>query len=74
MLLKSGADANLPKEDGQTPLHLAAHNGNLKTLKLLLEDDSAKPLLQSKVCREIRMVARVEGYITVYEYEDSKSK
>ncbi|KAK3858889.1 hypothetical protein Pcinc_034947, partial [Petrolisthes cinctipes] len=48
MLLKSGADANLPKEDGQTPLHLAAHHGNLKTLKLLLEDDSAKPLLQSK--------------------------
>ncbi|XP_050688189.1 serine/threonine-protein phosphatase 6 regulatory ankyrin repeat subunit C-like isoform X2 [Eriocheir sinensis] len=48
MLLKSGADANLPKDDGQTPLHLAAHNGNLKTLKLLLEDDNAKPLLQSK--------------------------
>ncbi|XP_042235992.1 serine/threonine-protein phosphatase 6 regulatory ankyrin repeat subunit B-like, partial [Homarus americanus] len=48
MLLKSGADANLPKDDGQTPLHLAAYYGNLKTLKLLLEDDSAKPLLQSK--------------------------
>ncbi|XP_063885899.1 serine/threonine-protein phosphatase 6 regulatory ankyrin repeat subunit C-like isoform X3 [Scylla paramamosain] len=48
MLLKSGADANLPKDDGQTPLHLAAHHGNLKTLKLLLEDDNAKPLLQSK--------------------------
>ncbi|XP_069948336.1 serine/threonine-protein phosphatase 6 regulatory ankyrin repeat subunit B-like [Cherax quadricarinatus] len=48
MLLKSGADANLPKDDGQTPLHLAAYHGNLKTLQLLLEDDSAKPFLQSK--------------------------
>ncbi|XP_064110745.1 serine/threonine-protein phosphatase 6 regulatory ankyrin repeat subunit C-like isoform X2 [Macrobrachium nipponense] len=48
MLLKSGADVNLPKEDGQTPLHLASFNGNLKTLNLLLEDEKAAPLIQSK--------------------------
>ncbi|KAK7084117.1 hypothetical protein SK128_005221, partial [Halocaridina rubra] len=48
MLLKSGADVNLPKEDGQTPLHLASYYGNLNTLNLLLEDNNAKPLIQSK--------------------------
>ncbi|CAL4076985.1 unnamed protein product, partial [Meganyctiphanes norvegica] len=47
MLLKSGADPNLPKDDGQTPLHLAAGNNNLRTLKLLLED-GAKATITSK--------------------------
>ena len=27
MLLKSGADCNLPMEDGRTPLHIAAETG-----------------------------------------------
>lgn len=38
MLLKSGAGANLTTDDGQTPVHVAAKNGNLSTLMLLLED------------------------------------
>lgn len=38
MLLKSGAGANLTTDDGQTPVHVAASNGNLPTLVLLLED------------------------------------
>lgn len=38
MLLKSGAGANLTTDDGQTPVHVAASNGNLPTLILLLED------------------------------------
>lgn len=38
MLLKSGASANLTTDDGQTPVHVAASNGSLPSLLLLLED------------------------------------
>lgn len=38
MLLKSGASPNLTTDDGQTPVHVAAKNGNSVTLALLLED------------------------------------
>lgn len=38
MLLKSGAGANLTTDDGQTPVHVAASNGSLPSLVLLLED------------------------------------
>lgn len=38
MLLKSGGGPNLATDDGQTPVHVAAKNGNLQTLILLLED------------------------------------
>lgn len=38
MLLKSGAEANLTTDDGQTAVHVAAKNGNLATMILLLED------------------------------------
>lgn len=38
MLLKSGAGANLTTDDGQTPVHVAASNGSLPSLMLLLED------------------------------------
>jgi len=48
MLLKSGAGPNLTTEDGHTPVHVAAQNGNLATLILLLEDNG-DPLYKSKV-------------------------
>lgn len=48
MLLKSGAGPNLTTDDGQTPVHVAASNGNLETLKLLLED-GGDPLFKSNV-------------------------
>lgn len=38
MLLKSGAGANLTTDDGQSAVHVAAKNGNLATMVLLLED------------------------------------
>lgn len=38
MLLKSGAGANLTTDDGQTPVHVAASNGSLPSMMLLLED------------------------------------
>ncbi|KAG8268149.1 hypothetical protein J6590_035118 [Homalodisca vitripennis] len=48
MLLKSGAGPNLTTDDKQTPVHVAASNGNLATLLLLLED-GGDPMFQSKV-------------------------
>ncbi|XP_035775007.1 serine/threonine-protein phosphatase 6 regulatory ankyrin repeat subunit B-like isoform X2 [Anopheles albimanus] len=48
MLLKSGAGANKTTDDGQTPVHVAAKNGNTMTLDLLLEDNG-DPLIKSNV-------------------------
>lgn len=48
MLLKSGAGPNLTTDDGQTPVHVAASNGSLATLILLLEDDG-DAMYKSKV-------------------------
>ncbi|XP_053677249.1 serine/threonine-protein phosphatase 6 regulatory ankyrin repeat subunit B isoform X5 [Anopheles nili] len=48
MLLKSGAGANKTTDDGQTPVHVAAKNGNVQTLDLLLEDNG-DPLVKSNV-------------------------
>jgi len=38
MLLKSGADPNITMENGETPLHVAARNGRLRIIRLLLQD------------------------------------
>jgi ankyrin repeat protein len=38
MLLKSGANPNITTENGETPVHVAAANGNDVTLDLLLAD------------------------------------
>jgi ankyrin repeat protein len=35
-LLENGAGVNAPKTNGLTPLHLAARNGDMETIKLLL--------------------------------------
>lgn len=48
MLLKSGADPNITMENGESPLHVAARNGRLRIIKLLL-NDGANPLHRSKV-------------------------
>ena len=48
MLLKSGGDPNLQKTDGQTPLMLAAHHGNSRVMKLLIEY-GADPVVRAKV-------------------------
>ncbi|CAB3983026.1 serine threonine- phosphatase 6 regulatory ankyrin repeat subunit A-like [Paramuricea clavata] len=36
MLLKSGANVDVPQENGETSLHIATRNGNLAMVKLLL--------------------------------------
>lgn len=48
MLLKSGAEPNWPREDGETSVHVAARYGYVDTFKLLLEE-GGDVLLQSKV-------------------------
>ncbi|CAH1403231.1 unnamed protein product [Nezara viridula] len=48
MLLKSGAAPNLPTDDGETSVHVAAKHGNLNTLILLLAD-GGDPLRKSNI-------------------------
>ena len=38
MLLKSGANPNLPLTDGRTPLHISAQVGGSRNIRLLLEN------------------------------------
>ena len=38
MLLKSGSNPNLPMKDGRRSLHIAAHSGNARNVRLLLEN------------------------------------
>lgn len=47
-LLKSGAEPNFPREDGETAVHISAREGQVKTFALLLEE-GGDMLLQSKV-------------------------
>ena len=51
MLLKSGANPNITTENGETPVHVAAANGNAVTLDLLLAD-GGDPLIKSSVSRK----------------------
>ena len=48
LLLKSGADPDMPRDDGQTPLHLAAHYGNIRSMNLFL-DNGAQPVFHAEV-------------------------
>lgn len=48
MLLKSGAGPNHTTDDGQTPVHVAAKNGSVVALELLLED-GGDAMYKSKV-------------------------
>ena len=48
MLLKSGADPNITDEIGETALHIACRYGNLKLVKVFL-NDNASPTFQSNV-------------------------
>lgn len=47
MLMKSGADVNAVRENGETAMHIAARNGQLKMLQALLEE-GGDPTQQSK--------------------------
>ena len=48
MLVKSGANVNATKENGETALHIGARAGQLKMVKALLQE-GADPAWQSKV-------------------------
>lgn len=48
MLLKSGAQPDVPRNDGETALHIAARNPDPNMIRVLL-NDGADPRLTSKV-------------------------
>ncbi|KAL8366637.1 hypothetical protein RB595_010479 [Gaeumannomyces hyphopodioides] len=47
-LILSGVPANLPNDEGQTPLHLAVAANDLETCKLLVASTASSSLLHSK--------------------------
>ena len=56
LLLSAGADPNLPDDEGETPLHVAAFEGTMETVHLLLQhganpdaatEDGKTPLMNS---------------------------
>lgn len=59
MLLKSGAGANLTTDDGQTAVHVAAKNGNLATMILLLED-GGDAMFKSHVNQLLAFLSRIQ--------------
>lgn len=48
MLLKSGAQVNVTRNDGETPLHIAARNPLSGMIRLLL-NEGANPKISSNV-------------------------
>lgn len=48
ILLKSGAKPDAANDCGETPLHIASKFGQLKVVKVLLNEGSS-PFIQSKV-------------------------
>ena len=40
MLIKAGADLNSQNKDGNTPLHFAAFNGQVKVIKVLINHEA----------------------------------
>lgn len=63
MLIKSGADVNFPREDGETPIHMAARGGNVKTFKLLLEEGG-----------DVRKTSAVSEVLNVFGAKRQNSK
>ena len=60
MLIKSGADVNSARDDGETAVHMAARMGNLKTFKLLLQEGG-----------DSRTQSKVKASLSVREVLDS---
>lgn len=70
LLLDAGADPDARQASGWTPLHSAAHNGNLELVELLLargadpgaaNDDGATVLSMAEEGRSADIIARVRG-------------
>lgn len=58
MLLKSGAEPNFPREDGETAVHIAARHGYVETFKLLLQE-GGNIMLQSKASPNYSTIPKV---------------
>ncbi len=66
MLLKNGAEPDLPQQMGIRPVHSAAHNGSIAVLKLLIEhgaDTDAK----DDNGKSAAMYAKEAGHIEIYQ-------
>jgi hypothetical protein len=67
ILLEHGADINAKRQDGQTPLHEASHNGALEVVRLLLEH-GADVEAKGYDCKTALQFAAEKGHDKVVEF------
>ena len=65
-LLSEGADVNIKTKDGQTPLHIAARNGQVDIVDMLLAK-GADFTVQNSNGRTIAGLAKVNGHMEIFE-------
>jgi ankyrin repeat protein len=65
ILLDKGANVNVPRKDGITPLHLASNQGSVEIVKLLLDKGAKVDVKGGKNSITPLMLASMNGHTEV---------
>ena len=62
LLLDHSVDANIQRDDLQSPLHLASANGHLKIVELLVQRGASVDLFNKKQVNSLYQVVKNESH------------